>query len=400
MTDEIEQVPPSPEHVAAKPDAAACQASLDAAASGVVDLRSDTVTRPTTAMRAVMQAAMSGRELGDDGFRDDPTQLALEAEIAALLGKEAALFVPSGVMANQLAIRLQTQPGDEVLVHAASHILDHEYSGAAAISGVMLRPLDSLDGSLDLTAVAERLTAAAAGRSAPVSLVCVENTHNDRGGLVLPHGYAEALAALVRPHGVRLHLDGARLFNAAVATGRSLADLAAPFDTVSVCMSKGLGAPVGSLLVGSRAQCERAVRIRRYLGGLMRQTGFLAAAARHALAHHIPRLADAHRRAAKLGAALAALADVDVVPVQTNLVRFSLRATHPLRLRDAAERSTRSEGETQADELVTRLDAAGVRITGDGVHFRAVTHLDINDPGLNRAIATLTAALSGATHAI
>lgn len=360
----------------------------------VVDLRSDTVTKPTAAMRAAMMAA----ELGDDGFRDDPTQLALEAEIAALLGKEAALFVPSGVMANQLAIRLQSQPGDEVLVHAASHILDHEYSGAAAISGVLLRPLDSVDGTLPLDAVAARLDAAAADRSAPLSLICLENTHNDRGGVILPAGYAEALAELVRPRGVRLHLDGARLFNAAVATGRSLADLAAPFDTVSVCMSKGLGAPVGSLLVGSAALCARAVRVRRYLGGLMRQTGLLAAAARYALAHHVERLADDHRRAARLGAALSGLPQVNVVPVQSNLVRFSLGAAHPLR----------QTATGRADGLVAQLDQAGVRITGDGLHFRAVTHLDVDDSGLDRAIAALTTALTigltaslpGATHAI
>ncbi len=354
-----------------------------ASARAVVDLRSDTVTQPTAAMRAAMMAA----ELGDDGFRDDPTQLALEAEIAALLGKEAALFVPSGVMANQLAIRLQSQPGDEVLVHAASHILDHEYSGAAAISGVLLRPLDSLDGTLPLADVAARLDHASAGRSAPASLLCLENTHNDRGGVVLPGGYAEALAALARPRGARLHLDGARLFNAAVASGRPLAELAAPFDTVSVCMSKGLGAPVGSLLVGSRELCARAVRVRRYLGGLMRQTGLLAAAARYALAHHVDRLAEDHRRAADLGAALAPLPGVDVVPPQTNLVRFSLLPAHPLR--------AGGQGHT----LVPRLDAAGVRITGDGVHFRAVLHLGVDDHGLQLAKAALTDALSTATSA-
>ena len=346
-----------------------------------VDLRSDTVTRPGAAMRQAMMAA----ELGDDGFRDDPTQLALEAEIAAMLGKEAALFVPSGVMANQIAIRLQTQPGDEVLCHAASHILDHEYSGAAAISGVMLRPLDSVDGTLPLADVRHHLAMAAAGRSAPVGLICLENTHNDRGGVVLPAGHAAAVAALARPAGVAMHLDGARLFNAAVASGADPAELAAPFDTLSVCMSKGLGAPVGSLLVGTHEHCARGVRIRRYLGGLMRQTGLLAAA-RYGLAHHIPRLAEDHRRAAILGAALAAIAHVEVVPPQTNLVRFSLAAAHPLRL----------SGESAG--LVALLAAAGVRITGDGEHFRAVMHLDVDDADLQVATAILSAALNPALN--
>ncbi|MCP4737558.1 MAG: low specificity L-threonine aldolase, partial [Bosea sp.] len=209
------------------------------------------------------------------------------------------------VMANQIAIRLQSRPGDEVICHAVSHIYDHEYSGAAAISGVMLRPLDSVDGTLPLDRIADRFRLAAAGRSPQVALICLENTHNDRGGLVLPEGHPEAVAKLARAHGAAMHLDGARLFNAAVASGRSLASLAAPFDTVNVCMSKGLGAPVGSLLVGSRAHCEQAVRIRRYLGGLMRQSGVLAGAARYALAHHVTRLADDHRRAAALGRALA-----------------------------------------------------------------------------------------------
>ncbi len=340
-----------------------------------IDLRSDTVTRPCAAMRRAMAQAV----VGDDGFEDDPTQAALEAEIAAMLGKETAVFVPSGTMANQLAIRLQTRPGDQVLAHAASHIVDHEYGGAAVLSGVSVRTFDSDDGHLPLDAVAAVLDLAARDRLAPVALVCLENTHNDRGGVPLPAGHAESLAALVRPAGVAMHLDGARLFNAAAATGRSVAALAEPFDTVSVCMSKGLGAPAGSLLCGPLALRREARRVRRYLGGMMRQTGVLAAAALHGLHHHRAGLSDDHRRAAQLGATLAAIPGVTVRGPATNLVWFTLADGHPVRAR--------------GPDLVARLREVGVRITGDGVTFRAVTHRDIDDAGLARASDALVSAL-------
>ncbi|MCO4761389.1 MAG: low specificity L-threonine aldolase [Myxococcales bacterium] len=361
----------------------------------LVDLRSDTVTRPSAAMRQAMATA----DVGDDGFRDDPTLIRLETTVAALLGKEAALFVPSGTMANQIAIRLQTQPGDEVLCHQASHIFDHECGGAAAISGVTLRPLDSADGTLPPASVRRHLHVGEDGRTAPTTLLCLENTHNDRGGRVLPPGHGDELAALVRPAGVSLHLDGARLFNAQVASDIPVSTLAAPFNTVSVCMSKGLGAPVGSLLVGAREHCERGRRIRRYLGGLMRQAGVLAAAALHGLEHNIARLAHDHERAALLGRSLAAMPHVTVVTPQTNLVYFALQSSHPLRQTGAAT------------ELTADLAANGVRITGDGIQFRAVTHLDVDDAGLQHAIAVIARTLnpaiqiavpepSGASHGV
>lgn len=347
-----------------------------------VDLRSDTVTRPTAAMRQ----AMFDAPLGDDVFGDDPSVNALEAEAAELLGKERALFVPSGTMANQLALRAQTRPGDEAVVHAKSHIFNYESGGAPALSGLSLRPIDSADGTLPLDAIDGALHLSDDPHFAPTTLLCLENTVNGCGGVVLPAGYAELATGLVRAHGIRAHLDGARLMNAVVASRRSAADIAAPFDTVSLCLSKGLGAPVGSVLAGDAPTIKRAWRFRKMFGGGMRQAGVLAAAGRHALRHHVERLADDHRRARELAEALAELPGVrvDLERVQTNLVYFGLDDDHPLARVDEQHRSA----------LVVALAERGVLITG-GIHrLRAVTHLDVDDDGLARAIDAFRAVLS------
>ncbi len=339
----------------------------------IVDLRSDTVTRPGAAMRAAMAAA----EVGDDVFGDDPSVQRLEARVAALLGKEASIFVPSGTMANQLALKLQTRPGDTVLCHARCHVLWHEAGAAPVLSGVQLQGTDSDDGTLDLAILRGRLRSAEDGANPPTPLVMLENTHNQCGGRVVPQAHVRAVAAAAAAAGAALHLDGARLWNAHVQSGLSLAELAAPATTVSVCLSKGLGAPVGSLLCMPRPLWLAARRLRRMLGGSMRQAGMLAAAGLHALDHHVERLAEDHHRAKVLAAALAAVPCVAISPPETNIVRFGLLAGHPL----AADGPT---------GLQARALAAGVALTGTGGTFRAVLHLDVDDDSLAHACDLLT----------
>lgn len=348
-------------------------AKIAARRSLPVDLRSDTVTQPGPAMRAAMAAA----EVGDDGFRDDPTVLALERRVASLLQKEAALFVPSGTMSNQIALRLHAQPGDAVIAHRNCHIFEAEAGGAAALAGVTMLLLTSDDGGLDLEEVRANLHLEEDGRSPPTTLICFENTHNARGGMVVPPENIERVAALARHHGLRLHLDGARLLNAAAACRRSAGELAASFHTVTFCLSKGLGAPAGSLLVGDREQMERARRLRRMMGGMMRQVGILAAAGLYALDHNVARLAEDHLRAAQLAAALSEIPGVRLSTPQTNIVRFALAPTHPV-ARDI---------ERGGVGLVSRLERAGVLVTGRQGVYRAVLHLGVDDDDLDRAVA-------------
>lgn len=344
-----------------------------------VDLRSDTVTRPTGAMRDAMRAA----EVGDDVFGDDPTVNLLQDRVAALLGKERALFVPSGTMANQLAVRAQTRHGDEILLHHKAHIYNYESGAAAALAGVSIRTFDTRDGTLPED-IAGHLHLNDDPHFAPTTLVCFENTNNGCGGVVVPQAAIEATAASARAAAgqagkpIRLHLDGARLFNAAVASGRTVSALAAPFDTVSICLSKGLGAPVGSVLAGDAATIARAYRFRKMYGGGMRQAGVLAAAGLHALEHHVARLADDHRRARRLAEALAAIegVSVDLDRVQTNLVYFDLAAEHPL--------ASWYSGDTPG--VVGRLAEHGVRVVGSPTRLRAVTHLDVDDADIDHAI--------------
>ena len=340
------------------------------AAAEPVDLRSDTVTRPTPAMRAAIAAA----PVGDDVFDDDPTIHALQERVAALAGKEAALFVPSGTMGNQLAVRLQVDHGDEVLLERDCHIFNYEPGGAAALSGAQIQPLVGARGALTPEAVVAAIRTPDV-HHAPTRLLCLENTHNRAGGAIVPLEALTATAEAARGRGLRVHLDGARLWNASVATGIPIARWAAPFDTVMMCFSKGLGAPVGSILVGEAAVIARARRYRKMLGGGMRQAGMLAAACLHALDHHVDRLADDHRRARRL-AELAAKAPglaCDPARVDTNIVLLEVL-----------------EPAWDAPRVVAALAARGIRMVPFGPRtVRAVTHLDIDDDAIERAGAGL-----------
>jgi threonine aldolase len=339
-----------------------------------VDLRSDTVTRPTDAMRA----AISGAEVGDDVFGDDPTVIELERETAALLGKEAALFVPSGTMANQLALSVIATPGTEVLLEAGAHIRQYESGAPAALWGITLNPVEGRRGILDPGQVTGALRPPNE-HFAPLVAIALENTHNRAGGSVWPLDAWRAVCAAAREANLAVHLDGARLWNAAAASGRPVAELAEGADPVSVCFSKGLGAPVGSALASDRERIARARHNRKRLGGGMRQVGILAAGALYALRHHRERLVEDHARAARLAAALAAVDGVEVLPVETNIV-----------IADVA-RTGRSQ-----EELVAALEAEGVRAVGFGAtRFRLVTHLDIDDAGVERAVAVLGRVLRG-----
>ena len=332
-----------------------------------VDLRSDTVTRPTPAMRR----AMADAEVGDDVFGEDPTVRRLEARVAEILGKEAGLFVPSGVMGNQIAIRVHTRLGDEAVVAERSHIYHYEAAAPAALWGVQLRPVGDATGVLTAADV-EAVVQGGHDWEARTALVCLENTVNKAGGTAISPEAVAPVAEAAQRHGLALHLDGARLWNAAVALDLPEADLAAPFDTVNVCLSKGLGAPVGSVLVGSEAHVGAARRARKLLGGGMRQVGVLAAAALVALDDR-PQLADDHARAARLAEAVAGLDGAFrlVREPQTNIVLFdTLRQT--------------------AAETLAALEREGVRLVAFGPHtVRATLHRDVDDAGIDYAIAAL-----------
>jgi len=331
-----------------------------------IDLRSDTVTQPTAAMRAAMAAA----EVGDDVFHDDPSVNALQERIAALLGKEAALFVPTGTQSNLCGLMAHCERGEEYIVGQMAHTYRWEGGGAAVLGSIQPQPLQQqADGSIPIADIAAAIKPDDA-HFARTKLLTLENTW---GGQVLPLDYIAQATAFARSKGLATHLDGARLFNAAVAGGgdaqaQALA-IAQHFDSVSVCFSKGLGAPVGSALVGSKALIARAHRIRKMLGGGMRQAGVLAAAASHALDHHIERLAEDHANARALAEGLQGLPGVTVTPPQTNILFVDL----------APER---------AAGVVERLRAAGVLCTGL-YKLRFVTHLDVSAADIARALAIL-----------
>ncbi len=333
----------------------------------VVDLRSDTVTKPTPAMRRVMADA----EVGDDVYGEDPSVNRLQEYVADLLGQEAALFVPSGTMANQIAIHCHTQPGDELICEAQSHILDYEMGGAAALSGVSARPLAGEAGVI----TAEQIAAAI---RPPVyyfprtRLVVLENTHNLAGGTIWPLPEIQKIRDLAVSASLRLHLDGARLWNACVAGGLTPSQYAGLFDSVSVCFSKGLGAPVGSALVGSQEFIAAARRCRKRFGGGMRQAGILAAAALFALEHNRDRLAEDHAHAAQLAQALAEMPGlrVDLTRVQTNIVMIDV--IDPARDAAAISAALKQEG--------VWVSSAGIR------RLRAVTHYEITAGDLAHAL--------------
>lgn len=342
--------------------------------SAPIDLRSDTVTRPTAAMRAAIASAA----VGDDQYGEDPTVNELQARVADLLGKEAALWVPTGTMANQVALRALTRPGDDVIVSRESHAVWHETGAGAANAGVQFTEVGR--GGLFTT---DDFVAAVKARGhilyPPTTLVEIENTHNRGGGLIFPQAEAVAICAAARTRGIASYLDGARLWNAAVATRRPLAELAAPFDLVGVCLSKGLGAPGGSLLAGPKDLIAACQRYRRMAGGAMRQVGIFAAAGLHALDHHYERLAEDHANARALAARLATSARValDLATVQTNIVVFRLTAEAP----DAAT-------------VVSRAREQGLRLFPFGPRtIRVVTHLDVTREQCDRAAEILLAAI-------
>jgi threonine aldolase len=339
-----------------------------------IDLRSDTVTMPSEAMRAAMARA----QVGDDQYGEDPSVNALQERIAGLLGKEAALFVPSGTMANQIALKVLTRPGDEVVVGDEAHIVWHESGASAANAGVQF----AVVGRGGVFNAAE-FSAACKPRGhivfPPTTLVAIENTQNRGGGVVWRQADVEAICQAARERDIASYLDGARLFNAAAASNRSLAELAAPFDMVSVALSKGLGCPVGSLIAGRKAEITRAVRARRMFGGSMRQSGILAAAGIYALDHNMARLAEDHANARIIAERIARTrAMIDLATVQSNIVIFRLREDGP----DAAE-------------IVKRAAARGVLLSAFAARtVRATTHLNVS-PAQCRAAAEILAEAVG-----
>ena len=332
----------------------------------IVDLRSDTVSRPTPAMRAAMAEA----PVGDDVYGEDPTINALEERVARLLGHEAGLFVPSGSLGNQLGLRLLCPPGQEIVCDSLAHIARAELGAAAVFSGITFRTWRATRGLLDVESIRELAMPDAGPYLVSTAAVAVENTHNFGGGTVQPKEQVAATQQLAREHGLGLHLDGARLWNAHVASGSTLDDLAGGFDTVSVCLSKGLGAPVGSVLVSSFARITEARVWRKRYGGGMRQAGILAAAGLYALDHHVDRLADDHERAARLGAALGA----DPSTIETNIVVVHV---------------------PNASEVAAAAADQGVRVSALGPSLlRLVTHLDVSDDDTDRAIDVLAPLVS------
>ena len=331
----------------------------------VVDLRSDTVTRPTPAMRAAIAAA----EVGDDALGDDPTTRRLEETVARLLGKERALLFPTGLMANQTALAVLGRWGGEVVVEAGAHVLNFEEGAAAALSGIQLRPVTTPDGQL----TAERLQEALPAPSRYLPRTCgiaVENTHLVSGGRVMPVATAAAIAELARERGLKVHLDGARLWNACAASGQTPSDYARHADTVMVALSKALGCPVGSMLAGDGEAMEEAWRVRRRLGGAMRQSGILAAAGLYALSHHGDAIAADHARARRLAEGVGSIPGFRVIPPETNVVLIDL------------------DKEAEVVALLSFLEMNRILILKFGTRrLRAVTHRDVDDVGIARAIA-------------
>lgn len=325
-----------------------------------IDLRSDTVTKPTPAMRAAMSAA----EVGDDVFGEDPTVNRLEERVADLLGMEAALFVPSGTMSNQIGVKAHTQPGDELLCDLNCHIYNYEAGGPAVLSGVTCRTLDGTFGILELSDLEDRIRPSEDSHLVHTRLVCLENTHNRGGGKIYPLAKIEAISRWARTNGLAMHLDGARLWNAIVATGIAARKWAQHFDSVSVCFSKGLGAPMGNALAGSRAFIAKGRRIRKLFGGGMRQAGLAAAGALYALDHNMERLAQDHANARLIAQAITATPGLSHYPpeIETNLIWFHV---------DPAL----GPGKT----IAANLKELGILVHVAGPQtLRACTHLDVS----------------------
>jgi threonine aldolase len=341
----------------------------------VVDLRSDTVTRPTAGMRAAMATA----EVGDDVYGEDPAVNALQARVAALFGHEAALFTPTGSMANQIAVQLVVPPGEELLCDADAHVVTYEIGAASAIGGISTRTWPAVGADIDVDAVAG-MVRPDGYHAVPTRAIAIEQTHNRAGGAILPLSTLEALREVADEHRLSLHCDGARIWHAHIADGVPLETYGRLFDTLSVCLSKGLGAPVGSLVVSSTDRIARARVLRKRMGGGMRQVGVLAAAGDYALTHHLDRLADDHVRARRLAEALAPFGIVDATRVRTNVIPLDL---------------TKSTVDSAALGGLAREQ--GVLVSVLGPRFaRLLTHLDVDDAGIDRAIDVLTGIFAGA----
>jgi threonine aldolase len=337
-----------------------------------IDLRSDTVTRPTPAMLAAMHTA----EVGDDVYDEDPTVRQLETELAARFGLEAGLFCPSGTMTNQLAIQAHCPPLSEVICEATAHVYLWEVGGIAHHARASVALLPGERGRLTASQIAGAIRPANNVHYPTTRLVCLENTHNRGGGSCYQWADLEAISATAKEHGLALHLDGARIFNALVATGQRSQDYGRLFDSISVCLSKGLGTPVGSVLLGSADFIHQCKRLRKLMGGGWRQAGYLAAAGLFALDHHVARLADDHRRAAQLAEALRPLPFVaEILEPETNLLIFRL-----------------DESRLTVADFLARLEAQGIRASGFGGSWvRFVTHLNVDDAMVARVAAAVTA---------
>lgn len=341
----------------------------------MIDLRSDTITKPSKEMREAMASA----EVGDDVYGEDPTVNKLQEKIAELLGKKAALFVPSGTMGNQLCIKSHTQPWDEVICDKDAHIYNYESGSIAGLSHVQVMPVNGKNGIFTADQV-EEVIRPEAYYLPKTKLVCVENTHNRGGGSIFPIDEIKKIKNVVDKYGLKFHLDGARLWNASIATGISMKEYASYFDSVSVCLSKGLGAPVGSVIAGSKEFIKIAHRYRKAWGGGMRQAGILAAAGLFAIEHNFKRLAEDHRRAKYFAKEISKISRIKIDPdlVQTNIVLFEV------------------DGLT-AQEVVAKVKDPSK--TGDSLLLsigkkylvRAVTHLDVNDEDIEKAINILKA---------
>ena len=348
----------------------------------MIDLRTDTLTQPTAAMRQAIAEAV----VGDEQKREDPTVIALEERGAALLGQEEAVFVPTATMANQIALRVLSEPGDEVLAEELAHIFRYELGGPAVHSGLVMKSIRTQDGRFTREQVRDLVNPPADLHMAPTKVLCLENTHNAGGGRVWPLAQVRDVVAEARAHGLAVHLDGARLMNAAVASGTSADEYGREFDTVALCLSKGLGCPLGALIAGSRERMAKARRFKHLFGGAMRQAGIVAAAGLYAFDHHVQRLADDHANAKRLAEGLVAAGmPVDVDQVETNFVLLDAGALG-----------------LGADEAVARMRAGGVLLSfGSRKNvLRAVTHLDVSAEDVDHAVELIPRSLAGAPETV
>ncbi len=336
----------------------------------IVDLRSDTVTKPTQGMRQAMLEA----EVGDDVYGEDPTVHTLQEESAALLGMEAALFTPSGTMANQLALKAHTQGGDVVMAHSGAHIVCAESAGGAMLAGVQFCYADGENGLLDLNKIRDTYQTGENPHFAPTTLICLENTHNFSGGVPVSSAALAPIVDFATQKGMRMHLDGARLFNAAIALDTTPKALTAGFQSATLCFSKGLGAPMGSVVAGSKGFILRCLRYRKMYGGGMRQIGIVAAAARYALKHHVERLGEDHQNATALATGLANLQGVELPKGMPTTNMVFVRFTNPKR---------------SGDYMTQSLAEHGVKIGSVG-HYQArmVTHLHIDKRAIDHTLST------------